>query len=266
MADISVYRLTAVGPSTLKKGVVSDSVSLESGEDNVFVQGQNLTPHAVFTLRNMRALNFSQAYVDLGPTPAEVASFGAYWQAYDETGVQGTGGISVVGNALVIPLSVRASKGDAAVTAVRALFLDSAPTVGTTTKTPQTTDAQFMIGPTTVGGNAVTGIESQEIAFNTSIETDVGQSGKQWPTTFWFPGIGPVITIVTTDLALVDNYITGATLSSNACTLKFQNQTGSAGYQYTVGKAYAQGSISGAIGTLVLTVLNDTTTIAGAAY
>lgn len=265
MADINVFRLMAAGPTSLLQAVESDSLTLDPGIDRADIFGQRLAPISVFSKSVSKPFTLTQAYVGWSGLTLET-SFGLYWQAFADDGGLGAAGISVVGKALIIPQSVRCSQGGTAGTNLRCIFFDTEPTVGTTTATPASVTTVYMNGPSTFNNSALDGIVEQEIDFGLSVVTNVGMGGKLFPTQYWVSRNAPTIRLRTTDLNIVKTYIPGATLSSNACTLKFMNTTGTAGYQYVCSKAYVEGSIRGAIGTLTLTALHDTTICAGAAY
>lgn len=265
MADIKVFRLMAAGPATLLEAVESDSVEISSGEDLEEVMGQRLTPIDYFVKSVSKPIGFSQAYVGYSGLSVE-AAFGLYWQALADTGGLGAGGKSVVGKFLIIPQAVRCTKGSTAKTTLRLVAMDAEPTVGTTTVTPAGATHQYMNGPSTFNGSALDGIIEQDFSFGLSVQTNVAFGGKLRPTAYWIVEQKPVMRIRTTDLGIVSSYLTGAKIASAACVMKFMNETGSAGYQYSMTAARVQGDIRNNIGTLTLSALHDTTICAGATY
>ena len=264
MADIKVFRLTHVGESGGYKAVQSDSVAYQHGEQTELVYGQALAPTAGIKKLLQPDVAWSEAYVARSGI-GKATNLGLYYLAFADTGGAGANGISVVGDALIIPATVRCGRSGPAVTSCRAVFLET-PTVGTTKLDPPTADHQYIIGETEVNGSALDGIDEQELDFGLEVEFNAGMSGNVSPDTYWITRNAPVCTIRTTDLNVVKDYLTPAAVNSDALVLKFQDETAAAGYQYTIGKAYISGSISNAMGTLTIAALNATTIVSGASY
>jgi hypothetical protein len=255
----------AAGPTSLLQAVDSESVQIDTGADEEAVYGQTLAPIHYFTKSRSIPLSLAQSYVGYGAVSVE-NSFGLYWQAFSDTGGLGSGGISVVGKVLIIPQNVRCSKGAVAKSTIRCLFMDAAPTIGTTTTTPAGVDHIYVNGPSTFNGSALNGIEEQEFDFGLRVATDVGQGGKLYPTKYWFTQTAPTMRFRITDLDLVRQYLTPVELTSSAAVMKFMNEGGTAGYQYTLAKARVLGEIRGAVGMLTVSAINQTTLLSGATY
>lgn len=271
MADLSHYRLKAIGPATALAGVEDDSVQFSHGATPVQITGQSLAAQLILNRTHVPEITYTDKTTMHAPTFAAVSNFGIHWVAQDSAGGDGSGILSAIASGFTIPQSVSADKSGEASTAVR-VIMSAAPTIGTTTKTLTAATTMYEIGPTEVAGSTVANIESQSLQFGLNIWTNAGQTGSLYATELLILRYSPVITITTTDLALVDNYLTPATVTSNACLLKFKKiDSPTSGYTYTIGKARIAGSIKGGfpgMGTLTITPIDTAgaAPISGAAY
>lgn len=265
MADAKFYKFMGAGPSSLYTAVDSESLQVENGGEYEAIMGQNFAPNFFGLIQRSPSCVFTRTFAGVF-APADVTSFGLYWQALSDAGGLGTAAESLVANAILVPLSVRASKGQVAKTSQR-LIWKASPTEGTTTVTPVDATAIYRIGATTFNNTALDGIEEQGIEFGYGLQTNAGQSGLVYPTAWWYDRHMPVAEIRTTDLGVVLPYLNTRTqLATNALVMKFQDQTGAAGYAFTIPQASVVGSIRNNIGTLSITATHGTVILSGATY
>jgi hypothetical protein len=268
MADLTHYRLAAIGPASAIAGIENASIRISNGVRTVAVRGQSLTPQLVLSRQVVPQVEYSDKAGMYAPGFAAVSAFGLHFVAQADTGGDGAGVLSFVADAFRVPQSVSANKDGEATSRCQIMF-KSGFTVGTASKSLGTATALYKIGASTVAGSAVAGIESQEITFGSAIWTNAGQTGSLYATEMLLLSSAPVITITTTNLALVSTYIGGAAVTSSACVLKFASIAApTTGYGYTLAKAFIVGSIQGGdppTGTLTITPYGGEL-VAGATY
>lgn len=272
MADTKKYILRAVGPASKLMGLQPDSVSLDELGGGVPMSAGRLTPHTHIQIQKLQRYRWSQGYVNYGVIPTKVADFVFHWAPWDDTTlILASTGLSCLGDIAIVPQSVSASvsRGEPrpAMTTLEAYRLSASPTWGTTAGTPATDDHQFILGPSTFNNVALGNLIGQTVNFGIAVDTHIGKSGSLlpvWP--FAIQTYLPEIVFETEDLGLVKDYINAPVeLATNAAVVKFANETGTAGYAYTMSKAEVRGSIKGDTGTLRLRML-DGSTWSAAAY
>lgn len=272
MADQHKYILRAAGPATKLSALQPDSVRLQELAGGVPLASGRLTPHTWIQLSHNYKMQWTQAYCNYGVLPTQVESFLFHWSPWADTGLLADTGKSVSMTVGITPISCSAgvsASGEPtpATTNIEAVVLSAIPTWGTTAGTPPTTDHQFMLGPSEFNGAAINNLVRQTVNFGIACDWHLGKSGSQYPA--WPPAVTaytPEIVFETEDLSIVSPYVhSPAALSSSAAAVKFQNETGSAGYVYTMSAAMVYGSIQNDIGTLRLR-MTDGATWTPAAY
>lgn len=272
MADQKIYKLTAIGPVAKLFGVNEDSVDIRELGGSVPIRTGRLTPKSWIQLAKHRVIRWTQNYVNYDETfSASTADFLLHWAPYADTGFLSATGLSCSVTVCIVPQSASAAVGrdgqpSEAQTTLEAVVLSANPTWGTTAGTPAVDTHRYMLGPSTFNGSAVSNLTKQTVEFGLKLDFHTGKSGSLFPQ---YPPVvlswDPVITYETEDLSLVDDYVNAPVAISGATAIKFQDETGAAGYQYAMSACMCWGSISGNMGTLRC-AMTDGATFAGGTY
>lgn len=243
MAGIDFWRLQAIGPASALAGVEDSSVTVNDGLNLIQIRGQDLDMQHVVTRTSVPELTYTDMVTMYPPTFDAVSAFGLHFVQADAAGGDTATVVSMVADAFRVPQSVTASTTGAASTTVRVLF-KSTFTKGIVSKTLGTATDTYILGPSTLNGAAIGGLESQTLTFGLDVKTNAGQGGSLVATTMLILRRNPVLTYTTTDLDLVTDYIDGVVLSSAAAVCKFAKRSAvSTGYSYTLAKAFVRGQI-----------------------
>jgi len=271
MADQYVYKIRAIGSAAKLFGVNDDSVEIREIGGSAPVRSGRLTPRSWIQLAKHRIIRWTQAYVNYDETFTRDDAFILHWSPYADTGYLSAVGLSAAVDVCLVPQSATANVGrdgapSEATTTVEAVVLTANPTWGTTAGTPPVDTNRYLLGPSTFNGAAVNNLTRQTVDFGFKLDFHTGKSGALFPL---YPPVilsyDPIITYETEDLSLVKDYVNGPVAIAGSSLCKFMDQGGTTGYQYTMTKSMAWGSIQGAVGTLRV-ALTDDGTFSGATY